>query len=123
MDFFNNTMTKLQEYIDFKYVIKLISNPVGTFTLWMVLHYISAQLYKSHCAATGVWGFLLSPLMASTPYCSGLVWIMQQSVIKFLAIWALVGSWINYNLNERYNKEPDQLNENENKIENKNKDD
>ena len=54
-----------------------------------------------HCAPTGVWGFLLSPIMASTPYCTGLVWIMQNSVIKFMAIWTIVGSWINITLNKQ----------------------
>lgn len=84
-------------------LIKYISSPVGMYIIWIILHYVSAHLYKLHCAPSGIWGFILSPLMASTPYCTGLVWVLQNSVLKFMAIWTIVGSWISYNLNKNTN--------------------
>lgn len=77
-----------------------ISTPIGMYLVWIILHYLAAHLYKMHCAPNGIWGFLLSPLMASTPYCTGLVWVLQNSVIKFMAIWTIVGSWISLHLNK-----------------------
>lgn len=86
--------------IKYNTLLTYFSTPIGMYFVWIILHYVSAHLYKMHCAPSGIWGFLLSPLMASTPYCTGLVWIMQNSVVKFMAIWALVGSWINITLNK-----------------------
>ncbi len=86
--------------VRFNTFVNYFSTPLGMYFVWIILHYISAHLYTMHCAPSGVWGFLLSPLMASTPYCTGLVWVMQNSVIKFMAIWTIVGSWINITLNK-----------------------
>jgi len=98
MDSIKNAL-KGMALINTKSLLKYISSPVGMYMVWVTLHYIAAHLYKNHCAPSGFWGFLLSPLMASTPYCTGLVWILQNSAIKFMAIWTIVGSWISYNLN------------------------
>lgn len=98
MDSIKNAL-KSMSLTNTKSLLKYVSSPIGMYMLWVILHYIAAHLYKNHCAPSGVWGFLLSPLMASTPYCTGLVWILQNSVIKFMAIWTIVGSWISYNLN------------------------
>jgi len=100
MNFLKNIQDKIIS-IRFNTVVTYFSTPVGMYFVWIILHYISAHLYTMHCAPTGVWGFLLSPIMASTPYCTGLVWIMQNSVIKFMAIWTIVGSWINITLNKQ----------------------
>lgn len=86
--------------IKYNTLFTYFSTPIGMYFVWIILHYASAHLYKMCCAPSGIWGFLLSPLMASTPYCTGLVWIMQHSVIKFMAIWTIVGSWVNITLNK-----------------------
>ena len=98
MDSIRNAL-KNMSLTNTKSLLKYITSPIGMYMLWVTLHYIAAHLYKNHCAPSGFWGFLLSPLMASTPYCTGLVWILQNSVIKFMAIWTIIGSWVNYNLN------------------------
>lgn len=98
MDSIRNAL-KNMSLTNTKSLLKYITSPIGMYMLWVTLHYIAAHLYKNHCAPSGFWGFLLSPLMASTPYCTGLVWILQNSVIKFMAIWTIIGSWISYNLN------------------------
>jgi hypothetical protein len=100
MKFFDNLKEKLSSF-NMTLPLKYISTPIGMYIVWILLHYAAAHLYKMHCAASGLWGFLLSPLMASTPYCTGLVWILQHSVIKFMAIWTIVGSWISLNLNRQ----------------------
>lgn len=99
MNFLKSIQDKIN-IIKLNTIMMYFSTPVGMYFVWIILHYVSAHLYKMHCAPSGIWGFLLSPLMASTPYCTGLVWIMQNSVVKFMAIWALVGSWINITLNK-----------------------
>ena len=98
MDSIKNALNNIS-LTNTKSLFKYISTPICMYFVWIILHYISAHLYKMHCAPSGIWGFLLSPLMASTPYCTGLVWIMQNSAVKFMAIWAFVGSWINITLN------------------------
>lgn len=99
MSFLKSIQDKIN-IIKLNTIMMYFTTPVGMYFVWIILHYISAHLYKMHCAPSGIWGFLLSPLMASTPYCTGLVWIMQNSAVKFMAIWALVGSWINITLNK-----------------------
>ncbi len=94
---------KIKDTEIYNYIMKFSSTPVGMYIMWIVLHYLAANLYNMHCAPSGVVGFAISPLMASTPYCSGLLWILQNSTVKFLAIWTIIGSWIKQKLNERTN--------------------
>ena len=98
MDSIRNAL-KNMSLTNTKSLLKYITSPIGMYMVWVTLHYIAAHLYKNHCAPSGFWGFILSPIMASTPYCTGLVWILQNSVIKFMTIWTIIGSWISYNLN------------------------
>lgn len=100
MDFLNNLKQTFSTNMTLKSLFNYISTPIGMYIVWIFLHYGAAHLYQMHCAPSGFWGFILSPLMASTPYCTGLVWILQNSVIKFMAIWTIFGSWVSFNLNK-----------------------
>ena len=123
MDMLNMLKLKFQNFKYTSIFNRYISTPIGMYIVWILLHYVSAHLYKMHCAPDGLWGFLISPLMASTPYCTGLIWILQNSVIQFMAVWTIVGSWVSIKLrntpsiiqsdNKKEHEEPEEEEEEE----------
>ena len=75
--------------------IRKISSPlIGTYGLWIGLHYVSAHLYAHFCVPYTLQGFLLSPLLVASPHCSALRWTIDQGAISISSMWVLAGAWI-----------------------------
>ena len=68
--------------------------PTLFYISWVIVHFISAQLYSHHCAYFSWKGFLISPLMAVTPYCQGIEWMLRNSIEIIKNMWILIGSLI-----------------------------
>jgi len=66
----------------------------GLYLLWIFLHYFSAHLYIKFCVPSTILGFLMSPLMISTPHCQGLRWIVYNAAGIINNMWILIGAWI-----------------------------
>jgi hypothetical protein len=66
----------------------------GVYILWISLHYFSAHLYVKFCVPNSVIGFIMSPLMISTPHCQGLRWIVYNAANIINHMWILIGAWI-----------------------------
>jgi len=66
----------------------------GIYLLWIGLHYFSAHLYIKFCVPNSVIGFIMSPLMITTPHCQGLRWIVYNAANIINHMWILIGAWI-----------------------------
>lgn len=60
---------------------------------WICLHYIAGVLHSQYCTPWGVVGFLMSPIMSSTPYCSGLSWVIYHGSQSMTMMWIFAGGW------------------------------
>ena len=64
------------------------------YILWICLHYFSANLYVKFCVPNTIFGFIMSPLMISTPHCQGLRWIVYNAANIINNMWIVIGAWI-----------------------------
>ena len=58
----------------------------GIYILWISLDYFSAHLYVKFCVPNSFIGFIMSPLMISTPHCQGLRWMLRGHTINNIFI-------------------------------------
>jgi hypothetical protein len=90
-DFYEFT-DKVVSFI-FKTII-FLSKISGIYILWIGLHYFSAHLYVKFCVPNSIVGFIMSPLMITTPHCQGLRWIVYNAANIINHMWILIGAWI-----------------------------
>jgi len=84
-----------QFFISFTYkTIRYIIQISGIYLLWILLHYVAAQLYVKFCVPNNIVGFLLSPFMTATPHCQGLRWIIYNAANMINNMWIILGTWI-----------------------------
>lgn len=70
----------------------------GIYLLWIGMHYGASHLYTQWCVPKTFYGFLISPLLTSTPHCQGLRWVVHTGANTINAMWILLGSWICSNI-------------------------
>lgn len=58
---------------------------------YIVLHYLCVHTYQYTCVPTTFRGFLMSPLMASSPHCRGMRWVIYEMGSKIDLMWITVG--------------------------------
>jgi hypothetical protein len=80
--------SKLIKYIQFALEI------IGIYLLWIIIHYFSGILYHKFCTPSTILGFLISPFMVLTPYCSGLRWVIFNGGNIITNMWFIFGTWI-----------------------------
>lgn len=66
----------------------------GIFILWIVLHFIAANLYSKFCAVWSPFGFIESIFVAQTPYCIAMRWIIYNGGNTINSMWVSIGLWI-----------------------------
>jgi len=85
----------VDKFISFTYkTIIFLFKISGIYMLWICLHYFAAHLYIKFCVPNTLFGFIMSPLMISTPHCQGLRWIVYNAANIINNMWILVGTWI-----------------------------
>lgn len=72
----------------------IANNIAGIYILWMVLHFISANLYVYYCAHASLFGFLMSPVLASAPHCRAIRWVLNSGAQSIDAMWIVLGTWV-----------------------------
>ncbi len=84
-----------------KLIGKIILNfIIGTFKIsiiylsWIVMHYTASHMYTKFCVPETWYGFLISPLLTSTPHCQGLRWIVYNGANTINSMWILIGTWL-----------------------------
>ena len=75
-------------------LIKIGLGIIGVYLGWILLHYVASHLYVKWCVPSTIYGFLLSPFLVATPYCTGLRWLMYTGANTIHNMWILFGSWI-----------------------------
>ena len=68
------------------------------YILWIVIHYISVQLYVKHCVPSSVWGFITSPILVSSPHCKAMRWILHTGANTIDSMWNTIGVWFSAKL-------------------------
>ena len=61
--------------------------------MWIVLHYIAANLYPIYCAEPTLLGFLQSPFATPTPHCQGLRFIISNGGQFINNMWISLGTY------------------------------
>jgi len=71
---------------------------VAGYGTWIVLHYMSANLYQELCAPRTLQGFLLSPFVSTMPQCKALRWLIGQGSAYMDAMWVALGTYLSCKL-------------------------
>lgn len=71
---------------------------VGTYMMWITLHYLSANLYSEFCTDWSIYGFILFPFTAVTPWCKSLSWIIQKGTVVLDEGYLLLGAYFSLQL-------------------------
>jgi len=71
-----------------------INSIAGLYILWMILHFVSANLYVYYCAYMSLFGFLMSPVLASAPHCRAIRWVLNSGAQSIDAMWIVLGTWV-----------------------------
>jgi len=72
----------------------VVNSVAGLYILWMVLHFVSANLYVYYCAHMSLFGFLMSPVLASAPHCRAIRWVLNSGSHSIDAMWIVLGTWV-----------------------------
>lgn len=75
----------------------------GVFVLWIVLHFIAANLYSMFCAELSIIGFFKSIFVSETPYCIAMRWVIYNGGNAINSMWISLGLWITAKMFKNYN--------------------
>ena len=64
------------------------------YLFWIVVHFVSANLYAYYCAHMSFYGFLTSAFMTATPHCIGLNWMTNWTHNTIRNMWLTLGTWL-----------------------------
>ena len=67
---------------------------VVIYLLYIVAHYVSANLYQRYCTPVSWFGFLASPFATALPQCQALRWIVFNTGNNITAMWMMLGAWL-----------------------------
>uniref|UniRef100_A0A6C0KY56 Transmembrane protein n=1 Tax=viral metagenome TaxID=1070528 RepID=A0A6C0KY56_9ZZZZ len=63
------------------------------YILWVVMHYGASQIYAPVCSPYSLWGFIVTPILAVTPQCKALRWIINTGGNTMETMWFILGAW------------------------------
>jgi len=66
----------------------------GVFIVWILIHYISANLYPMFCAEASIYGLIKSIFIAEAPHCVGMRWIIYNGGSVIHTMWISIGIWV-----------------------------
>jgi hypothetical protein len=74
--------------------IKMTFEICGIYIFWILLHFISANLYSHYCANISFFGLLISAFQAPAPHCVALRWAITTGGNIINQMWIVLGTWI-----------------------------
>jgi hypothetical protein len=80
--------------MNFEAIKDWVFNVGGIFILWILLHYISANLYASYCAEYSILGLIKSIFVAEAPHCVAMRWMIYHGGSAIHSMWVSIGLWI-----------------------------
>ncbi len=64
------------------------------YLFWILLHYLSGQMYAYYCTPDHLKGFLVSPFMASSPHCKAIRWTLYNGGNAIDNMWIILATWL-----------------------------
>ena len=64
------------------------------YLLWAFLHFCASQLYVPTCSPYSFWGFIITPILAVTPQCKALRWVISTGGSTMETMWVILGVWL-----------------------------
>ena len=77
-----------------KSVVWFVKEVFIIYFFWIILHWVSSNLYVRFCTINTVWGLLMSPFRSTLPYCTALRWMIFNGGKMIEVMWILLGKWI-----------------------------
>jgi hypothetical protein len=74
--------------------ICIVYDATKIYLLWTILHYLAAHYYVPICSPYGIWGFIITPILAVTPQCKALRWVITTSGNTMETMWIVIGLWV-----------------------------
>jgi len=60
---------------------------------WVCAHFFSSHYYPVYCTPYNVKGFFMSPLLAPSPHCSAMRWMIASGGSNICAGWLILGAF------------------------------
>lgn len=79
--------------MNFRTVIDFIYEVAGIFILWIIIHFIAANLYARFCAEPSIFGIIKSIFVAQAPHCTAMRWIIYNGGIIINSMWVSIAVW------------------------------
>ena len=80
--------------IALKTAYNYVYDVAGIFILWILIHYVSANLYPALCAERGIIGFIKSIFISQAPHCVVLRWVIYNGGNAINSMWISIGIWL-----------------------------
>lgn len=78
----------------------------GIYIFWIVLHYVSANLYAHYCTHLSMFGFIMSAFQTPSPHCIALRWAISTGGNIITQMWCVLGTWICGKIFKNYFEKP-----------------
>ena len=80
--------------MNFQLIKDWFINIAGFFILWIVLHFVAANLYARFCAELSFIGLIKSIFIAEAPHCMALRWVIYNGGSVIHSMWLSIGVWL-----------------------------
>jgi len=80
-------MMKIKDMANFVFQITYI------WIFWIIVHWVTAQLYQHFCAHRSFVGFFTMVFLTPAPHCKALWWTMGVSRDNIIQMWVVLGTW------------------------------
>jgi hypothetical protein len=77
-----------------EWVIRMVKEVVIIYSFWIALHWLSGVLYVKYCTVNTLYGFLMTPFVATMYHCTALRWIIYHGGNMIQIMWTLLGKWM-----------------------------
>lgn len=64
------------------------------YIFWILVHYISSNLYSHFCTHLSFLGLIMSPIMTISPHCKVFHWFTVNSILNINNMWVAITGWI-----------------------------
>ena len=80
--------------MNFQLIKDWLTNIAGFFLIWIILHFIAANLYARFCAELSFLGLIKSIFIAEAPHCMALRWVIYNGGSVIHSMWLSLGVWL-----------------------------
>jgi hypothetical protein len=71
-----------------------IARPILLFCVWILIHHIVSNLYAELCAPKTLFGLFITPFIVSSPHCSSMRWLINNSIMFIENGWILASIFV-----------------------------